>query len=85
MEAANKNKLLYRIQSLKFALAETNLFLDGHPKNTKALKYFNRLKGKLDEARAQYEAAFGPLTALANVSETNWHWVAAPWPWEPED
>ena len=79
-----RNKLLRQIQALKFAILDVGLYLDGHPDNQKALRYFNQMKAKLETAVSEYEAAFGPLTMLQNNSETTWHWVAAPWPWEME-
>lgn len=79
-----RNKLLRQIQALSLAAFDAGLYLDGHPDNQKALKYFNQMKVKREAAMDEYEAAFGPLTMFQNNSETTWHWVAAPWPWEME-
>ncbi len=81
----SKKKLMTLVQQLDFAMIETGLYLDGHPNCKKALKYYNTLKEKRDAARAQYEAAYGPLTLFQNNSENTWHWVKTAWPWELED
>ncbi len=82
--SVTQKKQMKKIQELEFAMIETALYLDSHPNNKKALNYYNMLSAKRDEARAQYEAAYGPLTIFANKSENTWHWVETAWPWELE-
>ena len=81
----SQKKLMRQLQELEFAIIETALYLDGHPTNKKALKYYNTMKEKRNQVRAQYEEAYGPLTIFANNSENTWHWVETTWPWELED
>ena len=80
-----REKLLQQVRMYNFALIETGLFLDSHPKNAAALAYFRQMQQKYADAAAAYEAQFGPLTILRASDETEWHWVADPWPWEGAD
>lgn len=80
-----QKKAMCQLQQLEFAMIETALYLDGHPTCKKALNYYNTLQAKRNEARAQYEQAYGPLTIFDNKSENTWHWIETAWPWELED
>ena len=59
----DKEKLLGRVRMYDFALVEVIEYLDGHPDNAAALKYYNEMRTAFDKAAAEYEDAFGPLTA----------------------
>ena len=48
----------------------------------KALEYFKRQKAAYEKYVAEYEASFGPITAMANSSCDSWEWIQGPWPWE---
>ena len=63
----DKAKLLGRVRMYDFALVEVIEYLDGHP----------------DKAAAEYEDAFGPLTAReVDTCSGHWTWIDDPWPWE---
>ena len=80
----NRTMLLHKIQRQSFALVEANLYLDAYPHCTRALEYFKRQKAMYDKCVAEYESAFGPLTAHASDNCDEWKWVQGPWPWERE-
>ena len=67
-----------------FILVELNLFLDTHPRDKKALEYFEQYQYLRNEAANQYEAKYGPLRAEDFVGEQMFSWVNGPWPWESE-
>ena len=73
---------MLRLQELSFALKETELFLDGHPENRRALAYYAEQKAEYDTLKAEYEATYAPITPNANENDTAWRWVRSPWPWE---
>ncbi len=73
---------MLRIQELSFAMKETELFLDGHPSNRRALAYYAELQGEYDLLRAEYEKTYAPITPSAAEGATEWRWVRTPWPWE---
>ena len=78
-----KEKLLGRVRMYDFALVEVIEYLDGHPDNAAALKYYNEMRTAFDKAAAEYEDAFGPLTAReVDTRSGRWTWIDDPWPWE---
>ncbi len=79
-----QSDLLRRIQAADFALYETVLYLDGHPKCRKALQYYEARQKEVETLRAEYERAYGPLSIYGNESCEEWKWVDLPWPWEKE-
>lgn len=75
-------KLKCRIQVLDFALQETILFLDTHPCDFEALRYYRIIRRKLDRLEKLYECKCGPLTNQGVDTEFGWEWATCPWPWE---
>lgn len=80
--AISKKRMMQKIRSYDFAIYETVLFLDTHPKNQKALKYYTKLRNERNVLIAEYEKAFGPITTSGNMNEMCWDWIKGPWPWE---
>lgn len=80
-----REQLLNLVRMYDFALLETALYLNTHPKDATALAYYQRNKALGEQARAAYEARFGPLTKKGNNSTTEWQWINDPWPWEGAD
>ena len=80
----DRTSLLKKIQAMDFALYETVLYLDGHPKNEKALEYYRSHRDTLRALREEYARRFGPLTVYDNYDNDSWQWVDKPWPWEKE-
>ena len=60
----DKAKLLGRVRMYDFALVEVIEYLDGHPDNAAALKYYNEMRTAFDKAAVEYEDAFGPQRTL---------------------
>ncbi len=85
MKDRTKEEMMKEIMKLSFAALETNLFLDGHPNNRKALAYFKKTKEALTALTKEYEATYGPITASGNESEKEWLWSTQKWPWQMED
>ncbi len=82
--ATNKAKLLGQIRQVDFALIETVEFLDMHPNNRKALRYYGKLKAEREALVKEYQEHFGPITMHGNESTNEWNWIDGPWPWEGE-
>ena len=80
----DRASLLKKIQAMDFALYETVLYLDGHPKNKKALEYYREHRDALKALKEEYSRRFGPLTIYDNYDNDSWQWVDKPWPWEKE-
>ena len=85
MNAHNdRSALLHKIQAEDFALYEVALYLDGHPHNKKALKFYHEHKRLAEMLKAEFQDKYGPLTIYENRSGENWDWACGPWPWEKE-
>lgn len=84
-----RERALREIQALAFALQETVLYLDCHPRNTAALRFYRDTMRRYAERVRAYEAAYGmlsPLTPYTDVPERErWDWSTEAWPWETAD
>lgn len=78
-----RDMLLKKIGTLKFAVLDIDLFLDTHPGDAGMLKLREEYKQQLEPMVAEYEQKYGPLTKAANTTNT-WAWVKDPWPWDTE-
>ena len=79
---SDRSKLFKQIQMYSFSVYEAALYLDGHPKDRRALEYYRQQKAILSELYAKYEKHYGPLTLCGNECENEWKWTDSPWPWE---
>ena len=82
-----REKALRRLQTLGFALLETVLYLDGHPRNSAALRYYQKIREEYATATRAYEEAYGPVTVMTPgtdgaTRDGTWLWSTTPWPWE---
>jgi spore coat protein JB len=76
-------QMLIDIMALEFTAVEFNLYLDTHPRDQRALRVYNQTVEDLNELKAAYQEAYGPLANFGTAaSEYPWHWVDEPWPWE---
>lgn len=82
-EGMSRERLMKRITLAGFAMTDTNLYLDTHPGDAEAIRYFNEQSRIYNEALGEYSRRFGPLTvAHAHHSDRRWEWINQPWPWE---
>lgn len=79
-----KNMMKKSIDSLCFSILETELYLDTHPRDQRALHMLREYRRRKREAIAAYEAKFGKYIATTDdVPATDcWGWIDSPWPWE---
>lgn len=77
----DRKALLKCLMAADFALHETVLFLDTHPKNKKAMEYYRKMQSRREELAEQYRKNFGPLTYY-EVKSADWNWIDQPWPWQ---
>ncbi|NLW23116.1 MAG: spore coat protein CotJB [Tissierellia bacterium] len=73
--------LLKEMMEIGFALVETNLYLDTHPTDERALRLHNSYSQKYSELKSLYEARYGLLTFMG-MSGCPWSYINGPWPWE---
>lgn len=81
MENSEKARLLREIQLCTFLLVEANLYLDTHPEDQEALKFYEKHSKRLKELRGEYEEKFGPI-AKGEDGRIRWAWGDEPWPWQ---
>ena len=79
----NRQKALWKLQYMDFAIHETVLYLDGHPDNEKAMAYYKKALAERNEYAARFTDKFGPITSK-DVTGDTWKWIDSPWPWEKE-
>lgn len=85
-ERDDRTKLLKKIQQYNFMMIEAGLFLNNQPCCEAAKEAFCQYQKLHAEAKAEYEACYGPLTYEGiNVKGDGWSWINGPWPWEVED
>lgn len=82
-----QEKAMHELQQLSFALQEAVLYLDGHPHNTAALRFYEKTMAAYQEKMSAYEQKWGQLAPLApcakkEVGMRGWQWTTQPWPWE---
>ncbi len=80
----SREEMLKRVQMLGFVVTDVNLFLNTHPNDTAALRFYHKYNALYRQAAAEYEAEFGPLAAGNAEAENGWNWIENPWPWELE-
>ena len=80
----DKNAMKKTIDSICFSILETELFLDTHPNDAKALHMLREYRRRKREAISAYEARFGKyIVTTDDVPATDhWCWIDSPWPWE---
>ena len=76
--------MLERIRSLSFVKAELELYLDTHPRCRVALDYYYQTVDALTKLTDEYQAKYGPLTAMGSTGNEEWAWIKEPWPWQRE-
>lgn len=80
------NGPLAELQALEFVLVELGLYLDTHQGDSEAFELYKQYAALEREARAQYEAANGPLFQQSAANGTNWGtWLMEPWPWNYQE
>ena len=80
---SDRKKALMRVQTYGFALDEAVLFLDTHPKDMQALKYYHDIQMQYNAAVSDYVSIYGPLV-FTQVNGSKWSWATDILPWEDD-
>lgn len=78
----NQAQLLHWIDMVSFAVVDMTEYLDTHPKDEEAIKFFNHYMDLRRTALCAYAEKYGPLTIDTANPEKFWAWAETPWPWE---
>ena len=79
-----RERLLKRLSSYDFAIAEMHIYLDTHPDDRSAADALRVYEEKGGALRSEFEAKFGPLSP-ADENGNRWAWIADPWPWDIQE
>lgn len=74
--------LMNKLQQYDFVLKELQLYLDTHPNCSNGLAAFEKYVKLRNDAAAEYNARFSPITADSSSDFHRWQWVDEPFPWE---
>lgn len=75
-----REKLLFEVMELCFAIDDLNLMLDLHPNDAELNRKFNMLVSKACEKEKEYVNTYGPLMVKDSDSD-KFTWINSPWPW----
>lgn len=79
----DKEYAMLLMQMYGFAAHDLGLYLDVNPNDTNAIRQRAEYIRMYNEALAQYESNFGPITQNSVMLETTpWAWDTKKWPWE---
>ena len=73
---------LQQINEVSFAVNDMLLYLDTHPEDQKALRYFSDISDRRNQLMAEYAKKYGPLTHDSIGTAGQYEWLNDPWPWE---
>ncbi|MGN0424640.1 MAG: spore coat protein CotJB [Acetatifactor sp.] len=77
-----KEQMLRDIGIVSFTLVDLALYLDTHPKDCKAMEYFNHYNRIYHQLVKEFSQNYYPLMLSGAESGKEWRWGAAPLPWE---
>lgn len=72
---------LFNVMQYSFAINDMNLYLDLHPEDRVALRYFEELVKEEKKAKKEYIESYGPIT-VTEVKGDKFDWIDSPWSWD---
>ena len=76
--------LMQQINQASFAMDDIVLYLDTHPEDQEALKYYQYAVGLRREAVNAWQNQYGALMVDSVKNTDRWTWTTEKWPWEGE-
>lgn len=77
-----KKEYLHQVDMVGFMLDDAILYLDTHPCDADAMRYYQEAREKYRAAVEEYTAQVGPLFMYDVPCGSTFSWVDDPWPWE---
>ena len=76
-------EMLTKIDALKFAMIDLNLYLDINPEDKEYIELYNKYRKETESLLSQYESMYGPITLNSDsLNAYPWSWDNMPWPWD---
>ena len=82
LQGSEYKRMLKDIGIINFVLVDLTLYLDTHPHDQEAMKYFNHYARVEQQLKAEFSSKYYPLNATLSSDTKEWSWVLAPMPWE---
>lgn len=82
MNQMDQAQMLHWIDMVSFPVVDMGIYLDTHPCDMEALKYYNHYLELRKTALEAYTEKYGPLTMDLAASDSGWTWGDMPSPWE---
>lgn len=76
-----KERALYRVMALDFAINDLNLYLDLNPRDEEVFQTFKKYIEEHKKACKDYEKLYGPLK-ITKTTGSKYNWIDSPWPWD---
>ena len=76
----SRQEMLRKLSSVSFAMFDLHLYLDTHPRDSKAMSLYNRYEQRMIQIKSDFEKLYGPLTFSS--AENAADWLKSPWPWD---
>ena len=84
VNVCKKKQLLQLLSQVSFAMEDVALFLDTHPEEESALRFFQEYKNLRKDIIKEYADTYGPLRMADECASNQWLWATQPWPWKGE-
>lgn len=78
-----KEKKLYDIMGLSFAITDLNLYLDLYPDDQECFRILKQYIAEEKKLKEEYTRLYGPLTINGSTGNS-YKWIENPWPWDNE-
>ncbi len=78
---SEKDRHLYKIMALSFAINDLNLYLDLHPDKKDVFALFKKYVEEKEKLCKEYEKIYGPLEITGTMG-AKYNWIDSPWPWD---
>ena len=78
-----REKKLYDIMALDFAINDLNLYLDLYPEDKECIRVFKEYVDEHKKLKKEFLKMYGPLT-VTQINDHKYEWEENPWPWDNE-
>ena len=78
----SRDRLMRQIQEASFAMYDTQLYLDSHPKDEAGMARFNEYNSLRRGLTEEYTSMFGPISTDIYTADGMFTWATEPWPWK---
>ena len=82
MSQVSREALMRNLQMMSFVLGDIALYLQTHPTDQDALRYYEKYRELTRQAEKEYMDRYGPLREDNVFVTDRWTWADMPWPWE---